>query len=144
MPYKFYRNNDDRVSPIDPRYIGKIKDQYDMYNLLDKCWSIETCAPRCRVDWSITNKTAGQCSISSFLIQDIFGGEVYGVDTPSGGIHCFNKIGNVIFDLTSEQFGNITLEYKLDKPQNREEHFLNEDKYQRYILLKKKLDLLVE
>ena len=88
--------------------------------------------------------TLGQCSITSFLIQDIFGGEVYGVPLKDGGYHCFNKVGDSIFDLTSEQFGDEKLEYTLNYPQSREEHFANEDKYSRYLYIKEKLEKLIK
>lgn len=141
MAYKFWRNCDKVVTPTNKEY-SWIRDQYHMYDLFDKYgWTIETCAPRLREEWNEDNKTCGQCSISSFLIQDIFGGEVYGIPTKSG-VHCFNKIGDVIFDLTSEQFKgeDVIKEYPLDKPQSREEHFSNEDKFNRYKLLKEHIN----
>lgn len=51
----------------------------DYYDLLSHIWSADTCAPRMRQNWSPENKTLGQCSITAFLLQDIYGGEVYGV-----------------------------------------------------------------
>lgn len=138
MTYNFYRNNDKIVKPTNLEY-SNIENQYKLYDLLNKCWSKETCAPRLRDKWGDDNKTCGQCSITAFLVQDIFGGEVYGIDTPSG-THCFNKIGDIIFDLTSEQFGtNPKLKYILDNPQTRETHFLKQEKYERYLFLKNKL-----
>ena len=50
----------------------------DYYDLLSQIWSADTCAPRMRQNWSPENKTLGQCSITAFLLQDIYGGEVYG------------------------------------------------------------------
>ena len=62
-----------------------------LYRLLLRCWRRETCAPRLQEKWSASNPTCGQCSITSFLVQDIFGGEVYGVPNGDGSFHCFNK-----------------------------------------------------
>ncbi len=112
----------------------------DYYDLLSKVWSADTCAPRMRKDWSKENRTLGQCSITSFLVQDIFGGEVYGVPLQDGSVHCFNVVEGEMFDLTSEQFGNEELVYTLNYPQNREEHFASEEKYQRYLYLKQEVD----
>lgn len=138
MSYKFNRNSDQIVKPIDTKFLA-IKDQFHLYDLLSECWSLETCAPRLRNEWNKCNKTCGQCSITAFLVQDIFGGEVYGIKTGSG-VHCFNKIGDIWFDLTSEQFEKPNeLEYIFDASQSRDEHFLKEEKYQRYLLLKKLL-----
>jgi len=138
MTYYFYRNGDSSVFPIHFECSG-VKDQFHLYDLLNECWCIETCTPRLRNKWNKSNKMCGQCSITAFIVQDIFGGEVYGINT-SSGIHCFNKIGDIIFDLTSEQFENTNeLQYTLDNPQSRETHFSNCEKYQRYLLLKKSL-----
>ena len=141
--YKFFGWQSQDVLPIDKKY-QQIKNQRDLYDLLDKIWSSDTCAPRMRPEWSINNKTLGQCSITSFLVQDIFGGEVYGVPLEDGGFHCYNRIGDVVFDLTSEQFGDKELEYKLENPQKREEHFKSEEKFARYQLLCEKLDVALK
>lgn len=45
-------------------------------------------------------------------MQDLFGGKVYGVLRPDGNYHCYNEIDGVVFDLTSEQFGNEVLDYR--------------------------------
>ena len=116
----------------------------DMYNRLLSCWSKETCAPRYRPEWSEENPTLGQCSITSFLVQDILGGEVYGILLPDGAYHCFNEVDGFRFDLTSEQFGDEKLDYDRCVPQSREEHFENADKYARYLLLKQRYLALKE
>ena len=116
-----------------------IKSIDDLYEALCHVWCAETCAPRMRKDWSKENMTLGQCSITSFLIQDIFGGEVFGVPLKEGGYHCFNCINGVDYDLTAAQFGNTKLVYNHKYLQSREEHFRDKEKYQRYLLLKEKL-----
>ena len=97
-----------------------------------------------RKDWSKDNPTLGQCSITAFLVQDIFGGEVYGIRLKEGGFHCFNKVGQCVFDLTSEQFGSLRLDYVHVTPQSREEHFAKEEKRRRYELLKERLFIALE
>ena len=59
------------------------------YDLLSGIWCEETCAPRMRKNWTPENKTLGQCSITAFLMQDIYGGKVYGVPLGDGSFHCF-------------------------------------------------------
>ena len=118
-----------------------IKDQRHLYELLSNIWCEYSCAPRMRDKWSEDNKTCGQCSITAFLVQDIFGGEVFGVPLNDGNYHCFNVIGDVVFDLTSEQFHEQKLDYINVVKQNREDHFKKEEKYQRYLYLKKELNL---
>ena len=138
MSYKFYGWNTEPVHPINDEY-HNIRDQRHLYDLLSALWSKSTCAPRMRDRWSEDNKTAGQCSITAFLVQDIFGGEVYGVPLGDGNYHCFNVIGDILFDLTSEQFGDIKLDYNMLYPQSRDIHFSKLEKYQRYLLLKESL-----
>ena len=108
MKYKYYGNDVKDIKPINNDF-PYIKSPRDLYDALSKIWSIETCAPRLREGWSKKNKTLGQCSITSMLVQDIFGGEVYGVPLPEGGYHCFNVVDGKMFDLTSEQFGKTFL-----------------------------------
>lgn len=138
MGYKYYGNENYKLKPINKDF-DFIKDLHHLYDLMSDIWCEYSCAPRMRKDWSKDNKTLGQCSITSFLIQDIYGGEVFGVLLPDGAYHCYNKVGDMIFDLTSEQFGDIKLIYDLTNPQSREEHFKSEEKYQRYLYLKKEL-----
>lgn len=111
----------------------------DYYDILSEIWSAETCAPRMRNEWTPENKTLGQCSITAFLLQDIYGGKVYGIPLGDGNYHCFNVVGECVFDLTSEQFGNTVLDYTDCTEQLRELHFLKEEKKARYEDLKKKL-----
>ncbi|MBO6280862.1 MAG: hypothetical protein J6M95_04745 [Bacilli bacterium] len=137
MTYKFFGFDNKDVSPIKKEF-SEIKNQRVLYDYLSKIWSKETCAPRLREKWTKENNTVGQCSITAFLVQDIFGGKVYGVPLSDGGVHCYNVIGEVRFDLTSEQF-NEKLNYEDKYEQSREEHFSKDEKYQRYLLLKRKL-----
>lgn len=112
----------------------------DLYDLLSGLWCAQTCAPRMRSSWSEQNPTYGQCSITAFLAQDLFGGEVYGVPLGDGNYHCFNVVGFCVFDLTSEQFGNRTLDYGSAVLQSREQHFQKAEKRERYELLRSKLE----
>ena len=111
----------------------------DYYDLLSDCWCADTCAPRMRADWTKENKTYGQCSITAFLIQDIYGGKVYGIPNEDGSFHCFNEVDGCVFDLTSEQFGNTRLNYDHCPEQSREIHFAKAEKKERYERLKREL-----
>ncbi len=118
-----------------------IKDQNgltprDYYDILSDLWCADTCAPRMRKDWRSDNRTLGQCSITAFLIQDLYGGKVYGVPLADGSWHCFNEICGRVFDLTSEQFGDQKLDYDNCPEQFREVHFAKQEKKERYENLK--------
>jgi len=111
----------------------------DMYDQLSQLWCAETCAPRMRERWSEENRTLGQCSITAFLVQDLFGGKVYGVPLEDGNYHCFNVVDGCTFDLTSEQFGNQKLDYEHVTEQSREVHFAKLEKHLRYKMLRERL-----
>ncbi len=111
----------------------------DYYDLLSDIWCEETCAPRMRKDWTPENRTLGQCSITAFLIQDIYGGKVFGVPLGDGNFHCFNDVDGCVFDLTSEQFGDTRLDYTNCPEQDRAVHFAKTEKRERYELLKERL-----
>ena len=89
-----------------------------------------------RQNWSPEKKTLGQCSITAFLLQDIYGGEVYGVPLGDGNYHCFNVVGDCVFDLTSEQFGKEKLNYVNFPKQARSIHFAKAEKKVRYEMLR--------
>ena len=121
-----------------------IRTPKDLYNALKQCWCAETCAPRMRSDWNEDDPTLGQCSVTSFLVQDLFGGMVFGIPLGDGNYHCFNVVGDTVFDLTSEQFSGQVLDYALDHEQTRAKHFLKAEKKARYELLCEKLACLMK
>lgn len=129
---------DDAVIPFD-----------EMKEILKKAWCKETCAPRLREKWTKENKTLGQCSVTAFLLQDYYGGEVYAIRTLYGR-HCYNVIGGNVIDTTAEQFGcsakELVYNPSSDELQNREmqHHFGDNEKKNRYELLKKKVSELIE
>jgi len=141
--YSFYGCESADVPPCDEKYM-KISNPRELYDLLSEIWCAETCAPRMREKWTANNKTLGQCSITAFLAQDIFGGKVYGILRKGGNYHCYNVIGTCIFDLTSEQFGDEVLSYTNNPEQFREVHFSKEEKRLRYEYLKAELENKLE
>ncbi|MCM1272389.1 MAG: hypothetical protein NC225_06125 [Clostridium sp.] len=134
-PYNFYGWEQADVTAVNT-YYENIKTPWDLYDALSEIWCANTCAPRMRDAWSSENKTLGQCSITAFLAQDIFGGKVFGILRPGGNYHCYNVVNDRVFDLTSEQFGDEVLDYKDNPEQFRKEHFAKEEKRLRYEYLK--------
>ena len=140
MGYVFYGWEQADVSAMNDEYKG-INTPFDLYDALSEIWCEETCAPRLRKKWSTDNKTLGQCSITAFLVQDIFGGKVYGIPREGGNFHCYNDVGGHVFDLTSEQFGDEVLSYENNPEQFREIHFSKKEKKERYEMLKHMLKI---
>ena len=136
--YGFYGRDKARVEAITTEYKG-IRTPADLYDALSDVWCRDTCAARMRKDWSEENKTLGQCSVTSFLVQDIFGGKVFGIPLDDGSVHCYNDVDGHVFDFTSEQFGGKRLDYTDNPEQSREDHFSKDDKKARYELLKRLL-----
>ena len=139
MKYGFYGWEGADIAPADEKY-SAIRDPRHLYDILSGIWCEYTCAPRLRSGWSPENKTLGQCSITAFLAQDIFGGKVYGVLRGGGNYHCYNVVGGCVFDLTSEQFGDEKLVYEGNPEQFRKVHFAKTEKKERYEYLKRELD----
>lgn len=139
MTERFFGEARADCTPVGDEY-ESVKSPSVLYDLLSQLWCADTCAPRMRERWSEENKTLGQCSISAFLAQDIFGGEVYGVPLGDGNYHCFNVVGACCFDLTSAQFDH-PLCYKIEDEyrQKREVHFAKAEKKARYEYLKSAL-----
>lgn len=141
--YKFWGYESATCPALIDDYKG-IKTPIDLYEALSDIWCSKTCAPRMRDEWTKENKTLGQCSITAFLVQDIFGGKVYGVPRSGGNFHCYNVIGDAKFDLTSEQFtygtpyddASKVLDYNDNPEQFKEIHFAKEEKRLRYEYLK--------
>ncbi len=138
MGYKFYGWEKADAQAITDEYEG-IRTPRDLYDALSGIWCEYTCAPRMRGSWSEENRTLGQCSITAFLAQDIFGGKVYGIPREGGNYHCYNTVGDCVFDLTSEQFGDEALDYENNPEQFREVHFAKEEKWERYEYLRDEL-----
>lgn len=141
MEYRFYgaAHADAEITDSAAAEFPGIRTPRDLYAVLLRLWSAESCAPRMRSKWSVQNPTLGQCSITAFLAQDLFGGSVYGIRRPGGNYHCYNVVGDCVFDLTSEQFGDEILCYTDNPEQTRAVHFAKEEKRLRYEALKEKL-----
>ena len=139
MSYLFYGwQNTATIHAINSDYKG-ITTPNELYDALINVWCEYTCAPRLRNEWNSENITLGQCSITAFLAQDIFGGDVYGILRPGGNYHCYNVVDGIVFDLTSEQFGDEKLDYDNNTVQDRKVHFKKEEKRLRYEYLCKEL-----
>ena len=131
--YNFYHNKD--LSNLKSNNINP----YNLYDMLSNIWCKYSCSPRLRDKWNKDNRALGQCSITAFIVQDIFGGKVYGFKLKDGNYHCYNVIDDYVLDLTSEGFGN-SYEYLIENEQSRDAHFKNKEKYERYSFLKRSLN----
>ena len=74
MEMKYYAKDVEGLRAIETKYPG-VYTVEDLYDALTRSWCLETCAPRLRHLWSPEDMTVGQCSVTAFLAQDIFGGK---------------------------------------------------------------------
>ena len=70
----------------------------DLAVALKDAWSSGTSSK-----WTPENPAKGQCSVTSLVVQDLFGGEILKTQVP-GGTHFYNRIGGARLDLTISQF----------------------------------------
>lgn len=143
VKYKFFNASNATMKPINEAY-GMIEDVHHLYDLLSECWGKESASKRLAPKWSKDNKTLAQCNPTSWIVQDIFGGEVLGTPIGNGVIHAFNMVNGIVFDLTSEQFHGKSVNYEDCVVLDRDETFAAEpEKEERYKTLKLKLDNLL-
>ena len=118
-----------------------VENIHQLYDALTHSWTRETCTSRLRHKWSDEDYTCGQCAITAFIVQDIFGGDIYEVPLENGGVHCFNIVDGLSVDLASEQFGDKVkdLDYTHATLQDREFRMQEPEKAERYEKLKSNL-----
>lgn len=111
----------------------------ELKELLNYCYSKDTCSPGLRDKWNEDNKALGQCAITSLIVNDYFGGKIMRC-MASTGSHYYNLIDDALVDFTAEQFlGEIPL-YSEGEERTREYLLSNEDTKKRYLLLKDSLE----
>ncbi|WP_244642462.1 hypothetical protein [Phyllobacterium sp. 628] len=107
----------------------------ELYQALKSAWSTESSG-----SWSADNPAKGQCSVTSLVVQDLFGGSILKTKT-HGGTHFYNVIDGVRWDLTVSQFDRpIPFE---DRPAMREDAMADTSE-QLYQALKRRLGLLAD
>ena len=83
-----------------------------------------------------------QCTVTSMVVQDYFGGEILALAMPGGGTHYLNLIGGNVVDFTSDQFTShgVQLDYSGAKSVPRSEVGVDGSAPERYVKLKKNVD----
>jgi len=73
----------------------------ELFQALRRVWAEDTASPVGR--WYPDRPALNHCSVTSLIVQDLFGGELLSTRT-SGGTHFYNEIDGVRWDLTVSQF----------------------------------------
>lgn len=106
----------------------------DFGRSLVQAWSLDSSS-----SWTAENPARGQCSVTSLVAQDVFGGDILTTQTP-GGTHFYNRIGGARLDLTISQFDqSVTFD---DALSSRAEA-LADTSLEQYFLLRRRLGSIV-
>lgn len=107
----FYQDSQHKRCEVD-----SIESLYEL--LLEKGWSQESCEEQQM--WEPQNPCAGQSRGTALLVQEIFGGEILRYQWKDKTWHYWNKIGDVICNLTKNENTDHPFEnnYDKDKVQN--------------------------
>lgn len=133
------------VKPI--KEVDGIHNIDDLFKVLLKCFCKETAYLSCQKDYdAYYDPTYGQCAITAMIVNDYFGGSIHKIRVDGGSTHYFNKIGNLYFDLTSDQFSlyEMEIDYEPNEEIPREYCGKNADTLKRYNLLVDKLNKMIK
>ncbi len=130
------------MKPEYRRYVGEElgRPEFDeFYEKMLKSWDEQTCSPRFRGYFSPSLPTTGQCTITSVLAQEVFGGEIVSSKVPGTQIvHSFNIIDGNIVDFAISQFERegVFPDLSDNFPRNRDEMLAAGDNFERFLRLK--------
>lgn len=85
--------------------------------------------------WTAEYPANGQCSVTSLVVQDLFGGEILKTQVP-GGTHFYNGIGGERVDLTISQFAQSIA---FDDTLSSRAEALADTSLEQYFLLRRRL-----
>lgn len=94
---------------------------------------VQTWSPETSSLWTADNPALGQCGVTAFLMQELFGGELLKTNV-DGQWHFYNHIGGKSYDFTKSQFAE-PIQYD-DLPATEAEIF-KDNTYEQYENLKK-------
>lgn len=114
---------------------------------LEKSWCLETAYPGEREYWIPEKSSRGQCTVTSMVLFDYFGGKIIrGYSKKYNIYHYWNIIDGVKIDLTFSQFIPDKADIKFDKvvEKNKKDLLRIKNVCARYQLLKTKVsDILI-
>lgn len=79
--------------------MARFTDPIDLYHVVKRAWSEETCCS----SWTADNPCRNQCSVTALAVQHYFGGDIVRTAT-KGGTHFYNRIDTRYWDLAADQF----------------------------------------
>lgn len=110
-------------------------------NILRYAWCRETSHPSYQKDWTEDNPSCGQCAVTALLINDLCCVPIYKCKI-GRQTHYFNMWGRryEVIDFTSEQFGDMKIDYSDCESVSREQLLKCKHVKERYKLLKARLE----
>lgn len=110
----------------------------EIYKILEKSWSAETCFPNGQKLWTEENPSFGQCAITALVLNDLLGGKIMRCMCGKTS-HYYNFINDEIVDFTKDQFIGEIPDYDKGEERTREYLLSSEDTKNRYEKLLKKV-----
>ncbi len=99
--------------------------------LLLQSWSKETCMPEKTSLWNENSPSLGQSSITSLIVNDIYGGKIIKFMTPTESHYC-NLLEDKVVDFTKNQIVRETHELQNWEVIKRENLITDDDTRKRY------------
>lgn len=109
-------------------------------DILRKAWCRETAHPSYKKNWSTNNPSCGQCAVTTLVVQDLCGGDIYECKVNNKRHYVNVTFDGVIHDFTAEQFGKGFIDYVDLKPRTRASLLKSKSVKERYELLKARLE----
>ena len=134
-----YRTKSGRV--ISFYGVGVREDLDKFFGVLLRSW-----VKRANEDYDFDEDPAhNQCTVTSMVVQDYFGGEILALLMPGGGTHYLNLIDEKVFDLTSDQFTShgVELDYSGAKVVPRDSVGVDGSAPERYRDLKANVEMIL-
>ena len=106
-------------------------------NILRHAWCRETAHPSYQKDWTEDNPGYGQCAVTALLINDLCFAPIYRCKV-GRQTHYFNMWArrHEVIDFTSEQFGDMKIDYSDCESVSREQLLKCKHVKERYQMLK--------
>lgn len=117
----------------------------NLKNRLRDICTEDTCPKSAREDWSPANPFFAHCAPIAAIVYKKLGGEIIrGIVAETGYSHYWNKIDDVEYDLTKEQFCKRVVTLVEAQPCTIERVLNNSEAMESYTLLLQKLEELPE
>ena len=114
----------------------------DLFGVLLRVWNDETIYAIEKIYNKDDNPTFGQSAVTVFVVNLLFGGEIYKIKIGEKREHLFNFVNNHIIDLTKDQFDISDIKFQYETKEKIDINYLiyNRELIEKYKILMKKIE----